>query len=47
MTSKPTELELMESEEVHMLTLSRWDPHQSAYPEKEETMLDWEGNMVK
>jgi hypothetical protein len=27
-TSKPTELEMMESEEVYMLNPSRWDPHQ-------------------
>jgi hypothetical protein len=46
-TSKPTELEMMESEEVYMLTPSRWDPHQSAYGENEENMLDWEGNMVE
>jgi hypothetical protein len=46
-TSQPTELEMMESEEVYMLTPSKWDPHQSAYAEIEESMLDWEGNMVE
>jgi hypothetical protein len=46
-TSQPTELEMMESEEVYLLTPSRWDPHQSAYAENEENMLDWEGNMVE
>jgi hypothetical protein len=46
-TSQPTELEMTESEEVYLLTPSRWDPHQSAYAENEENMLDWEGNMVE
>jgi hypothetical protein len=46
-TSKPTELEMMESEEVYILTPSKWDPHQSAYADIEESMLHWEGNMVE
>jgi hypothetical protein len=38
---------MMESEEVYILTLSKWDPHQSAYADIEESMLNWEGNMVE
>jgi hypothetical protein len=46
-TSRPTELEMTETEEVYMLTPSRWDPHQSSYATNEENMLDWEGNMIE
>jgi transposase InsO family protein len=46
-TSRPTELEMTEAEEVYMLTPSRWDPHQSSYATNEENMLDWEGNMIE
>jgi hypothetical protein len=45
-TSAPTALEMMETEEVYLLTPSRSDPHQAAFAENEENMLDWEGNMI-
>jgi hypothetical protein len=45
-TSKPMALEMTESEDVYMLTPSRWDPHQIAYAENEDNMLDWEGNII-
>jgi hypothetical protein len=45
-TSAPTSLEMMETEEIYMLTPSRWDPHQTAYADNEDNMLDWEGNMI-
>ncbi len=46
-TSEPTTKELQDSGEVYTLTPDRWDPHQSAYAENEDNMLDWEGNMVE
>jgi hypothetical protein len=46
-TSKPTAQDMKESDQVYMLTPSRWDPHQSAYAENEESILDWEGNVIK
>jgi hypothetical protein len=46
-TSKPTALEMTESEEIYMLTPSRWDPHQTAYAKNEENMIDWKGNMIE
>ena len=29
-----------------MLTTSRWDPHQTAFAENDENMLDWQGNLI-
>ena len=46
-TSKPSEQDMVESEEVYMMTPTKWNPHQSTYAENEENMLDWEGNMVE
>jgi hypothetical protein len=46
-TSEPTTKELQDSGEVYTLTPDWWDPHQSAYAENKDNMLDWEGNMVK
>lgn len=46
-TSKPTATLMKESEEVYMLTPSRWNPHCDSYATNEENMLDWEGNMVE
>ena len=38
---------LQETEEVYLLTPSRWNPHCDSYAQNEENMLDWEGNMVE
>jgi hypothetical protein len=46
-TSKPTAKFMQETEDVYLLTPSRWDPHCDAYAINEENMLDWEGNMVE
>jgi hypothetical protein len=46
-TSKPTAQDMNESDQVYMITPSRWDPHQSAYAENEENILDWEGNVIE
>ena len=45
-SSKPTAQTLQETEEVYLLTPSRWNPHCDSYAQNEENMLDWEGNMV-
>jgi hypothetical protein len=45
-TTKPNESLLNSSEEIHMLTPGRWDPHNDAYAYNEEHMLDWEGKMI-
>ena len=45
-TTKPTPLDMKESEEIYVLTTSRWDPHQGSYAMNEESMLDWEGTLV-
>jgi hypothetical protein len=47
LTSKPTTQDMEEPDQVYMLTPSRWDPHQSAYAENEESILDWEGNVIE
>ena len=44
-TSKPSVEELVEPEEVYMLTPTTWNPHSDVYARNEEAMLDWEGNM--
>ena len=45
-TIRPTSQDVMESDEVYLLTTSRWDPHQKAYSTNEDSMLDWEGNII-
>jgi hypothetical protein len=46
-TSKPTALQMMESEDVYLLTPSRMNPHCDSYATNEENMLDWEGSMIQ
>ena len=48
-TRAPTKQQVMESDEVYMLTPNgeSWNPHTDAYARNEENMLDWEGNMVE
>jgi hypothetical protein len=45
-TSKPTAQEMMEAEDIYIITPSRMNPHCDAFATNEENMLDWEGNMV-
>ena len=45
-TTKPTTDLVNNSEEVYSLTPDHWNPHSDAYAYNEETMLDWEGNMI-
>ena len=46
-TSRPTAKQMMEAEDVCMLTPSSINPHCDAYATNEENMLDWEGNMAQ
>jgi hypothetical protein len=46
-TSKPTAKQMMEAEDVCMLTPSRMNPHCDAHATNEENMLDWEGKMMQ
>ena len=44
-TSKPTHDNLLNPNEVYILSPATWNPHSDAYAMNEESMLDWEGNM--
>ena len=44
-TSKPTHDDLLNPNEVYILSPATWNPHSDAYATNEESMLDWEGNM--
>jgi hypothetical protein len=44
-TTKPTENDLVEPDEVYVLTPTRWNPHTDAYAKNEEAIMDWEGNV--
>ena len=46
-TSKPSQATMEHCEEVYLLTPTRWDPHSSAWQASEESMLDWQGEMVE
>jgi hypothetical protein len=45
-TSKPTALLMKETDDIYLLTTSRWNPHDDSYATNEENMLDWEGNII-
>ena len=42
-TSKPTHDDLLNPNEVYILSPATWNPHSDAYSANEESMLDWEG----
>ena len=44
-TSKPTHHNLLNPNEVYILSPATWNPHSDAYSTNDESMLDWEGNM--
>lgn len=48
-TRAPTKTQMSECEEVYLLTPNgeRWDPHTDVYAHNEESMTDWEGNIVE
>ena len=37
---------MTDSEELYLLTTSRWKPHDKAYSSNEDIMLDLEGNLI-
>ena len=45
LTSKPTHDDLLNPNEVYILSPATWNPHSDAYSTNEESMLDWEGKM--
>jgi hypothetical protein len=45
--SKPLTEQMMDAEDVYLLTPSTMNPHSDAYATNEENMLDSEGNMVQ
>jgi hypothetical protein len=45
-TTKPSVNDLIDPEEVHLLTPATWNPHLDVYAMNEESMLDWEGNII-
>ena len=44
-TSKPTQDDRLNLNEVYILSPATWNPYPDAYSANEESMLDWEGNM--
>ena len=44
-TSKPMHDDLLNPNEVYILSPATWNPHSDAYSANEESTLDWEGNM--
>ena len=46
-SSKPTVEELQASDDIYLLTPSRFNPHNDGYAVNEDSMLDWEGNMIE
>ena len=44
-STKPTAQFLNDCEDIYLLTPCRWNPHDSAYQQNEEQMLDWKGNL--
>ena len=44
---KPTVEEMQASDNIYLLTPSQFNPHDDAYAANEDSMLDWEGNMVE
>eukprot|EP00957_Ditylum_brightwellii_P020072 1514107-Ditylum_brightwellii.AAC.1 len=46
-SSKPTVEELQGSDDIYLLTQSKFNPHDGAYAANEDIMLDWEVNIVE
>jgi hypothetical protein len=44
-TTKPTKDDLVEPDEVYLLTPTRRNPHTDAYTKNEDALMDWEGNV--
>eukprot|EP00957_Ditylum_brightwellii_P104931 7997505-Ditylum_brightwellii.AAC.1 len=46
-SSKPMVEELHASDDIYLLTPSRFNPHVDGYAVDKDSMLDWEGNMIE
>eukprot|EP00957_Ditylum_brightwellii_P000892 71075-Ditylum_brightwellii.AAC.1 len=46
-SSKPMVEELQASDDIYLLTPSRFNPHDDVYAVNEDSMLNWEGNMIE
>ena len=46
-TTKPPMDFLESTKEVYDLTPIRWDPHDQAYANNEESLVNWEGNIIE
>jgi hypothetical protein len=44
-TTKSSDNDLIDPEEVYILIPATWNPHLDVYARNEESMLDWEGNL--
>ena len=45
-TSKPSIQSINENEKIYLLTLDKWNPHDTSYNSNEDSILDHEGNMI-
>ena len=47
-TRRPTDLELQDVDDIFTLTPDgSWNPHNTAYQENEENMVDWKGHIIE
>jgi hypothetical protein len=46
-TTKPTESDLNDPNDVYIITPTHWNPHSDSYARNEESMIGWEGEMVQ
>eukprot|EP00957_Ditylum_brightwellii_P110996 8465128-Ditylum_brightwellii.AAC.1 len=46
-SSKLTVEELQTSDDIYLLTLSKFNPHDDGYAVNKDGMIGWEGNMVE
>jgi hypothetical protein len=44
--SKPSRNDLVDPQDIYLLTLAQWNPHSNAYMRNKELMLDWGGNLT-
>jgi hypothetical protein len=45
-TAKPTAQQMMEAENIYVITPSKLNPHCDSFATNEDNMLDWEGHMI-
>ena len=45
-TSRPTEEEMMASDDVYLLTPTTFNPHCDSFARNEENITDWQGNII-